>query len=74
LFQQLHYQRQLKAVVWLNVEREPRPFKLEPAHLEGITLLNLAEHAVEQHYGHRQLEQRFADIDLCPYFVPDVLL
>jgi hypothetical protein len=57
-----------------DIERQRRPFKGEPAYLEGEHILRLEEKSEEK--GLRPLlfpEERLTVIDSCPYFVPRAL-
>jgi hypothetical protein len=72
LFQQLHYQRQLKPIAGLNGERRASFLNDKPAYPEAVTPFRLAEYAVEERFGPRKLEKRFADINRRLYFVPSV--
>jgi uncharacterized iron-regulated membrane protein len=73
LLHPLHYQRQLQAVIGLDVKREPRPFKLKPAYLEAVTCFCLAKYAAEERFGPREMEKRLADINRRSHFVPYML-
>jgi hypothetical protein len=74
LLEPLHNLRQQEPVRGLDVERPPRPFKDEPAHLEGEQLPRLDEKPEEE--GLRPLlfpEERLTVIDSRLYFVPCAL-
>jgi hypothetical protein len=73
LFNPLHEPWQVKAVLQFDVEREPRIIERKAAYLELEPFLRVEEDTVEKDYRPPQLEHRFADIDLCLDFVPDIL-